>query len=138
MYYADLSAYEYDSLAGSCSMVLNVGWLDISEPFTSGTVPVEFLQRLSLLVKSPINLTRGSHPCTFCLAELRSNSRDEMDGKLVIQTLRSLGGLGNGEIVVVDENDVCHVAPMLISHYVERHGYQPPSEFVDAVLQNVE
>lgn len=135
MYYPDLSPYEYGAPIGPCSVMLNVGWLDISKSFTPGSVPAEFLERLLLLSESSINRTRGSHACTFCLSELRSDSRGEMDGKSAIRMLRSLGGLGNGEIVVVSGNGNCYVAPTLISHYVERHGYRPPSEFVDAVVQ---
>lgn len=134
MYYPDLSPYEYNPLVKDCSSALNVGWLDASEVFTSGFVPAKFLERLADLVENPINLTRGSHPCDFCLTELRSRSVGEVDGRLVIQELRELDALGGGEIFVRDRGGVCYFAPTLIRHYVERHDYRPPNEFVEAVL----
>jgi hypothetical protein len=91
---------------------------------------------LRLLAENPINMTRGSHLCAFCLKELQSNSPG-IDGKLIIQSLRGLGGLGNGEIVVTDGTDACYFAPTLVLHYVEVHGYRPPDEFIGAVMRDI-
>ena len=32
--------------------------------------------------------------------------------------------------------DVLFVAPEMVVHYVERHGYRPPTEFIAAVLRS--
>lgn len=40
--------------------------------------------------------------------------------------------LGDGEIDVAGSDKV-YACPTLIYHYILRHGYRPPAEFVDAV-----
>jgi hypothetical protein len=42
-------------------------------------------------------------------------------------------GMGNGEIWVV-KGETLYIAPYLIIHYIEEHNYQPPEEFIDAVI----
>ena len=37
--------------------------------------------------------------------------------------------------VYVPGNAVIYVAPSLVAHYVDAHEYQPPKEFMEAVLQ---
>jgi hypothetical protein len=41
--------------------------------------------------------------------------------------------LGNGEIRVPSENGIVYAAPTLICHYIDRHRYCPPNEFLMAV-----
>ncbi|GAB3150836.1 hypothetical protein GCM10027290_39010 [Micromonospora sonneratiae] len=135
MYFPDLSSYEYGPLAFPCPVAFNVGWLDVSESFSSGPVCEGFLEKLGFMVESPINVTRGAHLCAFCLVEVQSKCGEKMNGMLMVQSVERLGGLGNGEIVVKGEGGVCYFAPVLIYHYVEKHEYQPPDEFVDAVLR---
>ena len=52
----------------------------------------------------------GFHSCEFCENALG---------------VRNLG---------VPAGDVLFVAPEMVCHYVEQHGYLPPAEFVAAVL----
>ena len=40
--------------------------------------------------------------------------------------------MSNGEIRITAET-VTYAAPVLIVHYVEAHGYLPPTEFLNAV-----
>jgi hypothetical protein len=42
---------------------------------------------------------------------------------------------GSGEIRVPGDRKV-YAAPILIHHYVEAHGYKPPEEFIEAVIQS--
>jgi hypothetical protein len=130
-HYADLSAYEYTDPPEDGDRHLNIGWLDAEHPFTKGVLGDEALERLDNLRSSPVNLFRGSHACDFCLAELRTQLPET--GTALISALRDTGALGNGEIVVKGAEAWYH-APVLITHYIRRHGYLPPQEFVDAVL----
>ncbi len=42
--------------------------------------------------------------------------------------------LGSAEIRVLGDGGI-YAAPDLLPHYIEAHGYQPPDEFVDAVMR---
>ncbi len=42
--------------------------------------------------------------------------------------------LGSAEIRVLGDDGI-YAAPDLLPHYIEAHGYQPPDEFVDAVIR---
>ncbi|HEX7590779.1 MAG TPA: hypothetical protein VF375_02420 [Candidatus Limnocylindrales bacterium] len=42
--------------------------------------------------------------------------------------------LGDREIIVTADDGTRHIAPSLICHYVLEHRYQPPAEFMAAVL----
>ncbi|WP_456057523.1 DUF7919 family protein [Aliidongia dinghuensis] len=43
-----------------------------------------------------------------------------------------------GEIRIKAKSGITYVAPVLIFHYVTIHGYLPPQEFVDAVIQEAQ
>lgn len=133
MYYKDLTPYRYGEQPADA---LNVGWLDIAEPYDRGPVPEGFAGCLDRPIeKARTNLTRGSHACPFCLAEIRDSATAPLDGKAVIAALRERAALGNGEIVVTGADGVCLAAPVLVLHYVEQHGYRPPAVFVEAVMR---
>jgi hypothetical protein len=133
-YYPDLSPYSYGELQCECESPVNVGWLDPEFDYSRGAVPEEFSARLRKLVKKPLNLTRGSHFCGLCIAELKESVPPATSDMVVYNTLLDRGGLGNGEIVVVDPSaGTCFVSPVMILHYVEHHGYLPPPQYVDAV-----
>ena len=97
-----------------------VGWLHPDYPYTKGEVSAEFLARLkdfaSMCAASGDALYFGAmggvHHCEFC-------------GK-------ALGSTTFG----VPSGDVLFVAPDMILHYVQRHEYSPPAEFVAAVLKS--
>jgi hypothetical protein len=44
------------------------------------------------------------------------------------------GTFGNGEIYVPGRSNIVYVAPALVAHYVEKHDYLPPAEFIDALM----
>lgn len=131
MYYPDLSRYEYTDVRGDGEAHLNVGWLDASHPFETGVLSDEAAERLKHLRANPVNQFRGSHACDFCLAEARTQLPET--GPAIIVALGEAGALGNGEIVIKGAHGWYH-APVLITHYVERHDYLPPTDFVEAVL----
>ncbi|HKE45450.1 MAG TPA: NUDIX domain-containing protein [Steroidobacteraceae bacterium] len=119
MYFQDLTPYEYHHRAPPKDNVLNVGWLSRDYAFNSGKVSEEFLRALRKLARSPMNLCCGVHLCEFC-----PPPRDPREGRIG----------GNGEIWVPGTDGVVYVAPALIDHYVEAHGYSPPAVFVAAVM----
>jgi hypothetical protein len=114
MYFSDLSPYPYSKRSS-----LSVGWLDSSHDYEQGEVPKDFLERLSVFCDNPVFVTMGVHECDFCQGAGGSG-----------------GGLeyGSGEIWVFGPGSAHYVAPDMIQHYVVRHHYRPPEEFIQAVL----
>lgn len=128
MYFPDLSEYAYGRTAPK-SHILNIGWLSKEHAYPRGAVPESISQRLAELIKTPVNLYRGSHLCEFCPAP---------------PTLMSPGGIkminpppetwGNGEIRLrAAGTSRIYVAPVLIHHYIVAHGYLPPEEFIETI-----
>ncbi len=94
-----------------------VGWLHPGAPFAQEAVPApirERLRRFAALWRESIaalgwGMFRGFHKCEFC-------GRAHGSGNF---------GVPRGRLLFV--------APELVSHYVEEHGYAPPREFQAAV-----
>ena len=131
MYYPDLSRYEYTSVPDDGEAHLNVGWLDASHPFETGALGDEAVEQLNKLRGRAVNRFRGSHACDYCLAEARL--RVPNTGPALMTALEQADALGNGEIAIKGAHGWYH-APVMITHYVERHEYLPPADFVEAVL----
>ena len=95
-----------------------VGWLSNDNPFPRGDVPAEFVARLrefvALAAKSAEALWfpafGGLHTCELC---------DQVH---------------DGHNFGVPAGELLFVAPGMVAHYVEQHEYQPPPEFIAAVL----
>lgn len=133
-FYQDLSPYEYWKRAwpqepppGSEDW-LNIGWLGLGHKFVQQPAPPGFVDHLIRLVLVPVRLMRGVHHCEFCKTQSPIRVVDGRSGRV--------GYLGNGEIQVRDGERREFVAPTLIVHYVDTHGYRPPDEFVEAVMRN--
>lgn len=124
MYFKDLTPYSY-YLSSAFDQVLNIGWLDCEHDYPIGEVPLEFVANLRRAlgggskVKSEVNLIRGVHPCNFCGSD---------------QLVDPYSKIGSCEIWIPGENGKIYASPSQIVHYVEAHGYLPPKEFVDAVM----
>lgn len=103
---------------------LAVGFLTRKHRFNQGAAPPEFATKL----------LRFCHPTkTVCQTSGKRNS--PFDGKQISVELDGLQfTLGGAEIRVLGEQEI-YAAPDLIYHYVVDHRYQPPDEFVQAVLQ---
>lgn len=107
MYFDDLSYIQSDASR------LTIGWLEPPHKFRVGTTSQEFQDRLRPLCGKPIRKTRGFHYCPYCtVAEVH----------------------GDGEIDVIGLDGTIFVSPVLISHYVESHGYLPPQQYIDSVV----
>jgi len=115
-YIKDLMSCTYHR--GEIPTHLAVGWLDISQPFTTGNTTEEFKTKLEYLTTTQATQQyRGSHGCQWCSSGLMSRYA------------------GNGSIRVISpvtQNQ--YEAPVLIAHYVRAHNYLPPEDFIVAVM----
>lgn len=134
MHFPDLSPYRYSG-AGPFHDVLNVGWLDRAVPFESGLPSVLLAAGLREWFRiARINQFRGIHACNLCvehewpLPPLDSYPSIDVDGERRM--------LGNWEIWIPGALGKIYAAPALIIHYVEAHGYAPPSEFISAAMDD--
>ena len=116
-FYPDMAR---ESMVAVGDHVRAIGWLHPDHPYTKGEVCAEFLSRLKEFVahcRQSANALYfgafgGFHTCEFC-------------GKAL--------GIGN---FGVPSGDLLFVAPEMVVHYIQQHGYCPPAEFVGAVLQS--
>jgi len=153
-----LSLYSYTRYA---RWALNLGWLHPTHDFEKQEPSEQVLDALWQFVKGPVVETRGVHPCELCprhpdfddrVEELRRRMRDPNDpfhhvptGQLpwpedartrstLVQRHGEQLRIGTAEIRVFGENGAIYAAPTLIYHYVLKHQYKPPGEFVRALL----
>jgi hypothetical protein len=132
-YFKDLTPYRYskNSIGIDNKPVLNVGWLTHTQKFETGYVPEEFKANIfsHCLDQFLVNLTFGLHICEICgLSDeqwLESYQKAEKGEEYMNE--------GNGEIRVIGK-DAVYASPALIYHYVTKHQYKPPNEFIEAVL----
>lgn len=114
---SDLVPVSYLGLKGP---IRAVGWLESSHPFSCGSVDPEFSRRLVALVERPLfgTMMLGIHYCSLCAAEDRigPDSRSSQS-ELLVPAL-----------------EFVYEAPIWIGHYVLAHCYQPPEEFIRAVM----
>ena len=130
-YFADLSLYGYCWAEPRFNeRVLNIGWLDPGVPFNKGAVDSGVMEKLFRLCEKPVNRFRGYHSCPYGLL-------DSPPAPCSSPATVSLGPwtlvLGDAEIRVPGQNGIIYAAPTLIFHYIQRHGYCPPAEFLEAV-----
>ena len=124
-YFPDLTRYSFLPTAET-SPALNVGWLDPAHAFSRGATGPDFHSGLFALCQQPVHRTRGIHRCGFCSAPLgTAPMRETLAGDTIF--------LGSAEVRVIGEG-VTYAAPDLIYHYVVRHEYRPPEEFIRAVV----
>lgn len=124
MHFKDLTNYSY-SREHVRPGLLNVGWLDIAHSFPIHPPSHEFVKSLWLYCKYSVAIMRGFHSCEFCSPNAE---------KMVTATL--LGeevDLGYAEIRVFGQAEQAFASPNLIFHYVTKHHYQPPTQFINAI-----
>ena len=131
MYFADLTPYACFGRPPA----LTVGWLDASHAFASGDVPHGFIERLRTLARKPTVKTLGFHLCPFCDFGSSVDRSDEPAFHAQYQRWKEAEALGSAEIRVVGRRGTVYAAPTLIWHYVATHRYQPPQEFIEAVME---
>lgn len=108
-------------------LVLAVGWMDHLHPYTRGPVSTLLVDRLVELLVDPWQPRRtlGWHDCTLCRLS-RGPRAFEHKGTEVKLGINNL-------FVPVPNKGRLYIAPSMILHSMDAHGYSPPAEFVRAV-----
>ena len=115
MEFPDLSSYTYRE---SLIPMRTVGWLGPKLGLQGdGSQQLEGSAKTRLDEASwgLVSMTLGWHDCDFCPAGARFQ--------------------GNGEYRYYTRRGEVYIAPMMILHYVDAHGYCPPAEFLDNLEQ---
>jgi hypothetical protein len=125
MYFADLSPCYFGF--GRSERLKAVGWLAWGHPYRERQAELRednFRQLLRLLRQpwEPGHLM-GRHECEFCFGNEEATL--ERYGFVIYFAASNLFVPGKGCI---------YVAPSMIAHYIDKHRYEPPSEFWQAVL----
>jgi hypothetical protein len=105
----------------------NIGWLERRCDYATWDPPIELLARLQYLCLSPTNGTMGYCSCSLCGFAAEYPITIIVDGTPVC--------LGSAEIRIQSREGRRFVCPDMVYHYVQRHKYRPPAEFIDAVMQ---
>jgi hypothetical protein len=116
-YFPDLS---HESMVASGEHIRAIGWLHPQHEFPKCNASAEFLSRLKEFTARSsasaqalyFGASGGFHMCEFC---------DKAHG------INNFG---------VPFGNILYVAPEMIVHYIEVHGYLPPAEFIAAVLRS--
>jgi hypothetical protein len=137
-YFPDLSPYAYGHHAHPG--VVHVGWLDNVHSFPRGTVEALLIERMKRLAAKPVELYRGKHICELCV-EPPHLVKTNLPNRVVIDPKCSwaqwAGQRSSKGEIRVSRGGVTFAAPVLIVHYIEEHGYLPPSDFLKAVEEAV-
>lgn len=107
----DLALCDYFGLEHS-GHLLAVGWLDRSHDYPTGQMQEADFSHIERLLQNPFQpvTPMGLHTCNLC---------------------QFAGPKGLRNIFIPDAGDIL-VAPELILHYIDCHGYRPPDRFVHA------
>lgn len=125
-HYADLSPCDYLPLADA-RKPLAIGWLDAESPYPKGDVDEQFMAKLVELLVDPWQpaVAMGRHECPFCRFS---------GGPATFQFGNTTARMGVSNLFV-PATGVIYVAPSLILHYIDSHGYAPPEEFRRGVME---
>lgn len=108
----------HEAMVESGDHVRAVGWLHGGHPFPRGKISPEFTEKLGRIVE------RRHH----CVDELYWAAAGGYHTCELCGNARGTANLG------VPAGDVLFVAPEMVLHYIEQHGYLPPEEFIAAVI----
>jgi len=129
MFFEDMSLYEYREKEKQKDLY-NIGWLENIHDFPKGNVDAEFVDKLWKFSHYAVASTRGFHICDLCKTQIKEVPIIEYKGK----TLK----VGSAEIRIFGKNMIKYAAPNLLFHYVTKHSYLPPAEFIDAVSNSID
>ncbi|MFZ5439664.1 MAG: ATP-binding protein [Myxococcota bacterium] len=120
--YEDLT--EVGARFGNWRRLRAVGWLDRDTPSARGSVPAAFLTRLRAELSDwpwrPPELTTLQYVsrCELCAD----------GGRALLEPWPA------AELLFVPSPRGAFVAPSVIRHHIEVHGYAPPQEFIEALI----
>lgn len=105
--------------------VLAIGWLDPQHDYKRAAVSSQFFESLIGMLVDPWQpaIVAGVHRCAFCRFS---------GGPAEFRYAGVTARLGAANLFVPSDQRVL-VAPSLIAHYIDAHGYAPPAEFQEAV-----
>lgn len=109
------------------SRLVAVGWLESHRDLTTGDVDAAFFAALTALLVDPWQpyVTAGTQRCSLCRFTGGPGVLRYRDREITL-------GVAN---LFVPTRDRAYVAPSLIAHYIDAHGYAPPAEFREAVMR---
>jgi len=112
MWYEDLAECGYFA---EFFPTIAIGWLENGKPYSIGKTPKEAVETIYKFNKTDGMYYRflGYHECDFC---------DFVNIELGATT------------ILIAYQDKVYACPALIIHYMEKHQYLPPDEFIEAVL----
>jgi len=131
-YFKDLSPCTYfGSFITSAEKLKAVGWLAWGHPYKERQTELSEAQfhQLLRLLQDPWEPGHfmGVHECEFCFD--RSDS-----GRFTLERYGLVVHFGASNLFAPGK-DCVYVAPSMIAHYVDKHGYEPPAEFWEAVVK---
>lgn len=129
MYFPDLTSSFYEDAPHaqyvSRTPAVYVGWLAPEEghEVQTGPVPEDFVEALRWAIKQkseggPFHDGMGTRGFHTCMLSECPKGRES----------------GGGYHLTIPGEKRDYYVPVLIRHYVEHHQYQPPQEFVEAVM----
>ena len=91
-----------------------IGWLQRGRPFPVGEVETCVYEKIVEMCKNPWQpmVAVGFHECDLC----------------IYQGARGVSNL------FIPGDGILYVCPELVTHYMNAHGYKPPKDFCDAVM----
>lgn len=118
--------------------VVHIGWLGRDHPYPHGAVRSVLVQKLKRLCAHPVEMYRGVHVCELCIPpeEIGKSPGDLMERHRIWWEWAKHRA-SNGEIRV-STAALTYAAPLMITHYIEEHGYCPPAEFLAAVEEQAD
>jgi len=110
--------------------IIYIGWLTSQYNFNKGAVSDFFTFRLWEHLKYKIDKKRGYYKCDYCRDFIFNKIPTSKYNKEIIKT-------GYYDVIVFDKDEKIYRAPSLIFHYIQKHKYLPPIEFIDAVCYGI-
>jgi hypothetical protein len=137
VWYQDLSVFA-EHPTKEMRGLLAVGWLQPDKSFSTGPASKEFFTKLCQLTQNDIWVpwaSGGVHFCEFCRFTGGNGAFHYTGGSGVFEFEGySVAGCCTSEIYIPGDNAI-YMSPMSILHYMDCHGYCPPEEYVNAVMQ---
>lgn len=127
MYHLDLEPLPFPPF--DSGKLVAVGWLEPGYDFQHGDVEPEFVRKLAELLIDPWQpaVSAGRHACAFCrlTGGPASFHLGQSGNRLSVEM-----GISN---LWLPADGFLYIAPSMILHYMDAHGYSPPDDFQKAV-----
>ena len=129
MYFPDLTELHLPGFE-HFSQLVAIGWLESGHEFPRGDVNRQFVHKLADLLINPWQpaTAMGRHSCGFCRLTGGPSSFRLDDAAYASEVSMGISNLW------LPADGFLYVAPSLILHYMDAHGYVPPGEFQAAVM----